>query len=109
MDPALQTNRRRHTRMSTQCIVQLSPLDGLPDVSRGRSSTYVSRDISEGGIGVIADTPSPGGSHLVVSVEDDQDGLTHITSCTGAVVRADPTHLEGRYLLGIRFAGRSRG
>lgn len=100
-------DRRLQSRVSVRYQIQLRPINGI-DPSKEKSGprlcSCVSRDICEGGVGVLVDYPYPVDFHFLVSFERKDDGdLKCVTSRFGSVAWINPLPSGGRYMLGIRF------
>lgn len=96
-------NRRRHFRREDCCEVQLQTIDAPPDASDACSHNCLSRDVSAGGMRLLADRPYSVDSKVLITMECRENGWTRITSRVGTVVwsklDAPGTHCQ----LGIHF------
>jgi len=97
------SNRRRFARQSMDCLVQVQPIGSVQPDSPGCSSHCTCHDISDGGIGILADRAYPVKAQLLIVLQCEGRRQTHITSRIGSVVWAKPNSNGQNYRLGIEF------
>ncbi|WP_242482192.1 PilZ domain-containing protein [Thiocystis violacea] len=96
-------NRRRHSRRTDSCEVQIQTVDAPLTDSDACSHYCLSQDVSASGIRLIADHDYPVRSKLLLTMECREEGWTRITSRVGSVVWTKPDTSGQQCQLGIRF------
>jgi hypothetical protein len=96
-------NRRLHNRTPAGYMVQLQPVAGSLSDEVRNSHSYVTRDLSDGGMQLVADRHLPLHTNLLLTFEKREKGWDIVTSCAGLVVWVSPQESDGHFLVGIKF------
>ncbi|NEX23201.1 PilZ domain-containing protein [Thiorhodococcus mannitoliphagus] len=97
-------NRRRYFRRADNCQVQIQSIDAPLSATDACSHYCVSKDVSSGGVRLLADHPYPISAKVLLTMECRENGWTRIISRVGSIVWTKPATTEEHCQLGIQFA-----
>lgn len=101
-------DRRKHPRFSVSVpvrfhIAQLPPATKLAGLSNGRRESLQTRDLSQGGLRVLAAFPVPTESRIEIEIPDPDAGVSDKPRPVGAKVVRCQQRQNGEYEIGVRF------